>query len=610
MLLYEGYTPSGAPQPNNWVKAAGGDGGVAIVDPVNGNYLYGEYVFLQPEYSSTGGPNLQNLAPSPPDNSTQSANFIAPFALVPNGAQPSTQMLAGGATLWLGNNVQSGTPTWSSFNNNTLPVGSNGNYISAIQLDPTNNNNIWVGFDNGQVWYTTNATAPTGPVWVQTAGLGFPASKVESFWVVPGQSNTVYVTFAGLSNPSGGVFVTTNAGQTWTSIGSGLPFGPVYSLVTHPAYPQILYAGTLTGVYTSIDGGQNWTASAQGPANISVNQLSWFDKSTPNQPVLLAATDGRGAWMGSPAYNPTPTLMSLNPSQVTLGSPATTVTLTGSGYVGGSTVTLDGASIVATYISVSQLQVTAPATVLATAGGHTFVVSNPIPGGGTSAGASLTVAYPAPTVSSLSPSAMAMGAASFTLSVTGSGFQQVSTVQWNGSTLNTTYVSSSSLTVAVPASALATGGNTTVTVTTPAPGGGSASATFAVNYPVPILSSISPTSVTQGSSSATITAIGSSFVPNSSIDWNGTALATTYVSATQLTATVPAGDLTSASNASVTVVTSAPGGGSSSSMGFTVSAPASGGGHGGGGALSAAELLGLGVIYLLGLRRRGSRRVS
>ena len=204
---------------------------------------------------------------------------------------------------------------------------------------------------------------------------------------------------------------------------------------------------------------------------------------------------------------------------MTFGSPATTITLTGTGYVGGSTVTLDGGSIAATYVSGTQLQATVLAAVLATAGSHTFVVANSIPGGGTSAGASLTVAYPAPT-----------------------------------------------------------------------------------------LSSISPTSAQGGSSSVTITAIGSNFVPNSTIDWNGTALATTYVSTTQLTAPVPAGDLASATNASVTVVTSAPGGGASASIGFTVSAPAGGGG--GGGALSATELLVLGVIYLLGIRMSGSGRAT
>ncbi len=599
MLLYEGYSPSGAPQPNNWVMAFGGDGGIAAVDPANGNYLYGEYAYLDPEYSSTGGPNLQYFAPSPPDASTKSANFIAPFTLIPNGGQASTMMLAGGATLWLGSNIQSGIPTWTSFNNNTLPVGSSSNFISAITIDPANNGNIWVGFDNGQVWYTSNATATTGPVWLQAANSNFPATRVTSLWVVPGQSSTVYATFAGLANVNGGVFVTTDGGQTWTGVGGGLPPGPVYSLLTHPAYPQILYAGTLTGIYTSTDGGQNWTASSQGPANISVNQLTWFDISATNQPVMLAATDGRGAWMGSPVYNATPALTSLSPAKVTLGSPATTITLTGTGYAAGSSVTLDGVAITSTYVSTTQLQVTAPASTLATPGAHTFVVTNPIPGGGVSAGANMTVAYPAPTVSSISPNTVAMGAAGFALTLTGSGFQPNSTVQWNGSALNATYVSGNTLTAAVPASDLTVGGDVTVTVVTPTPGGGSAAATFAVNYPAPVLSSISPNSAQTGASGMMITAAGKNFVQGSTIDWNGTALSTSYVSATQLMATVPAADLASATNASVTVVTPAPGGGASAPTNFAVSAPS-----GGGGEIGATELLALGGILLFRLRTR------
>ncbi|MDE1959824.1 MAG: hypothetical protein KGI40_12180, partial [Xanthomonadaceae bacterium] len=247
-----------------------------------------------------------------------------------------------------------------------------------------------------------------------------------------------------------------------------------------------------------------------------------------------------------------------------------------------------------------------PASNLATAGPHTFIVDNPIPGGGASAGASLTVAYPVPAVSSLSPASVAMGAAGFTLTVNGSGFQPVSTVQWNGSALATTYVSGTILTAVVPASDLASGGNATVTVSTPAPGGGSASATFAVNYPMPTLSSIAPTSAQGGSSSATITATGSGFVPASTIDWNGAALGTTYVSATQLTATVPAADLAAATNAAVTVVTPAPGGGTTSAISFAVSAPpvAPGGGGGGGGSLSTADLLALAGLGLLSLRLR------
>ncbi len=601
MLLYEGYAPSAAPQPNDWIPVAGGDGGIAVVDPADGNDLYGEYVYLSPESSTTGGPILNSMT-APPDNATQSANFIAPFALLPNAGQASTQMIAGGATLWLGSNIQTATPTWTSLNNGVLPTGGSGAYLSAITVDPNNAANVWVGFDNGQIWHTTTATAPTGPVWTQSANTAAPAQSVTGIWIVPGQTNTVYATFAGLANANGSVFVSTDDGQTWTAIGTGLPPGPVYSLVTHPAYPGILYAGTLTGVYSSIDGGQTWTTSSQGPANIAVNQLSWFDTSTPNQPVLLAATDGRGAWMGSPAYNPTPTVTSLAPSQVTLGAAATPVTLNGSGYINGSTVTLDNAPIAATYVSSTQLQVTVPAATTGTLGTHTFIVSNPIPGGGVSAGASLSVVYPPPTISSLTPNSAPSGAAQLTLALSGSGFEPASTVAWNGSPLSTSYGSGNALSAVVPAADLAAGGNATVTVTTPAPGGGSASATFAVDFPTPVLSTISPTTVQQGSAGLTLTASGSGFVQGSTIDWNGAALATNYVSATELSAAVPTADLASATQATVTVVSPTPGGGASTPSSFAVAAPP----HGGGGALGGLDVLGLAALYALG-RRRAAR---
>lgn len=485
MLLYMGYSATGAPQPNDWVPFVGGDGVAALVDPANGNFLYGEYPELRISYSITGGPSGQDFTTEPPDETAnpQTANFIAPITLVPNGTQATNQMLAGGATLWLGNSIQSGSPTWTSFNNSTLPVGSGSNYISEIKIDPNTNNNIWVGFDDGAVWHTTNGTNPSGPTWSQAGAGALPANQqVTDIWVVPGQSSTVYVSFAGF--PAGGdnIFETMDGGTTWQGVGASLPLGPVYTLVTDPNYPQILYAGTYTGIYTSLDNGQSWSTSNVGPATIAVNQLSWFDSGSP--PVLLAATDGRGAWLGSPAYNPTPALTSLAPAQILVGAGGTTVTLTGTGFVSNSAVNLDGAPINATFVSSTQLQVPLPATEFVSAGTHTFTVVNPIPGGGTSAGATFTVANPAPTTSSLSPGSVQAGSAGFTLTVNGSGFVSSSTVHWNGVSLGTTFNSSTSLTATVPASDVSAAGTALVAVTSPAPGGGTSNATsFTITAP-------------------------------------------------------------------------------------------------------------------------------
>ena len=86
----------------------------------------------------------------------------------------------------------------------------------------------------------------------------------------------------------------------------------------------------------------------------------------------------------------------------------------------------------------------------------------------------------------------------------------------------------------------------------------------------PTLASVTPPSAVAGSAAITITATGANFVSGSVIDWNGSPLASTFVSATQLTATVPASDLTTSGTAKLTVVTPAPGGGSSSPINFAI----------------------------------------
>ena len=73
----------------------------------------------------------------------------------------------------------------------------------------------------------------------------------------------------------------------------------------------------------------------------------------------------------------------------------------------------------------------------------------------------------------------------------------------------------------------------------------------------------------------TLTVNGSEFVSSSVVNWNGTALATTFVTSSELTATVPASDIGAPGTAAVTVTNPAPGGGASNVMYFDVANQAS-----------------------------------
>jgi Big-like domain-containing protein len=117
-------------------------------------------------------------------------------------------------------------------------------------------------------------------------------------------------------------------------------------------------------------------------------------------------------------------------------------------------------------------------------------------------------------------------------------------------------------------------GTRTITAAAADSFGNSATAAISVHVqepnPVPSLISLSPSSTTHGGASFTLTINGSNFVSGCTADWNGAALATTFVSSSKVTAKVTAADIASAGTANVTVKNPAPGGGTSNALVFTI----------------------------------------
>ena len=62
-----------------------------------------------------------------------------------------------------------------------------------------------------------------------------------------------------------GVLKSTDGGANWSAINTGLPDGDVFALVIDPLTPTTLYAGTQDkGVFKSTDAGENWSAANTG----------------------------------------------------------------------------------------------------------------------------------------------------------------------------------------------------------------------------------------------------------------------------------------------------------------------------------------------------------
>ena len=103
-----------------------------------------------------------------------------------------------------------------------------------------------------------------------------------------------------------------------------------------------------------------------------------------------------------------------------------------------------------------------------------------------------------------------------------------------------------------------------------------ASAGYTIANPQPAISGISPAFTNAGGAVFTLTINGSGFIASSTVYWGASALTTTYVSATQLTAQVPAADIATAGTVAITVQTPAPGGGTSNAWQFEVDSVSSG----------------------------------
>ena len=275
------------------------------------------------------------------------------------------------------------------------------------------------------------------------------------------------------------------------------------------------------------------------------------------QIVVVNPTPGGGA-SGAATFtinNPAPQVSGVSPSTVTTMAVGSLVTITGSGFLTNSSVTWNGATHTSMYVSATQLQFTLLASDVATVGSVQVSVVNPAPGGGTASPSPINIVYPVPAISSLSPAAVVAGGQPLTLTVIGVGFSPTSVVYFNGAARITTYVSSSTLTIALSASDIATPTTAQITVVTGAPGGGtSAPAVLTINtYPVPAITSVSPSSITVNSPDTLVTIQGSGFTSFSTVQVNGSTINPNSWNPNFIFVTIPAGSLTSVGSLSITV---------------------------------------------------------
>src|SRR6266568_286913 len=152
--------------------------------------------------------------------------------------------------------------------------------------------------------------------------------------------------------------------------------------------------------------------------------------------ILLSAA-------GSLAAATVPVITSLNPNSAIAGTGIVTLQVTGSNFISGAIVRVNGGSRSTTFVDSQHLTAQLFATDTIQPATLQIVVANP--GNSLSAAVTFTVLPNSPTISSIDPSKVGIGSGAFTLTVTGQNFGSTAAVRVNGSSRPTTWVSATTL---------------------------------------------------------------------------------------------------------------------------------------------------------------------
>lgn len=203
--------------------------------------------------------------------------------------------------------------TWS-------PIFDDHSYlaIGAIQVDPANSDQIWVGTGDrnfggtSQIGFGVYTSSDAGQTW-QNKGLQ-QVGIVTEIQIDPSNSNRIFASTLG--NPytktnDRGVYRTLNGGDTWQNILFVSDSSGACDLVMHPENPDILYAcffnrinqpfqaraaGPDASIYKTTDGGNNWVQLTNGlPLGENSRVGITIDQNNPD--ILFAM-------YVSPTYNP------------------------------------------------------------------------------------------------------------------------------------------------------------------------------------------------------------------------------------------------------------------------------------------------------------------
>ncbi len=289
----------------DWEPTFGGDGFWSFRHPTDADVVFAEYQGGNlVRYSKKTG-MAKEIKPFPAeDESKYRFNWNAPIQLSPNNPN---RMYFGSQYLFMsedkGESWKRISPDLTTNDPNKQKQKESGGlsidnsaaenhctiyYMAEAYKD---GNTIWVGTDDGNLQVSSNA----GQAWtnVTTNITGLPKNTWVSF-IEPSHfdKNAAYATFDGhrTGDVKPHIYKTTDLGKTWTSLATPQIEGYAFSIREDLINPSLLFLGTESGLFISVDAGASWARFDSNMPKVAVHDMVIH----PRDHALVLATHGRG----------------------------------------------------------------------------------------------------------------------------------------------------------------------------------------------------------------------------------------------------------------------------------------------------------------------------
>ena len=315
-----------------------GDGAATFFDQEGGSYMISNYIYNNSitrfDYDASGnrlpGFGTDLSAADQLNLPSNEGSFINPAALdsyndvyFSNGGNQDRTVnpaVAKNAYVRVITDLD-GTPSTFTIEN----VGTNTDYITALEVSrhTTNTTTLFIGLRSGELKKITNAGTSGG------ASISSVHNQVGSISDIHiGESeDDIYLTYYNYGI-NGNIQYSSDGGTSFSNKEGNLPDIPVFSILHNPYEEDEVIVGTELGVWKTdnfTSASPNWTVADEGMSDVAVFDMVFRGPTAVNNRVV-AATYGRGIYVGS--FSANSNIPVTNTDSITLAEGGTATTTT------------------------------------------------------------------------------------------------------------------------------------------------------------------------------------------------------------------------------------------------------------------------------------------